>query len=96
MAVGAVGQVIATILWLYWLVLIGRLVFDFVQIFARNWRPRGPFLLLAEAIYSVTDPPLRLLRRIIPPLKLGGIQFDLAFLVLIIAVQILINVALAF
>ncbi len=92
----AVGQVIATVLWLYWLVLIGRLVFDFVQIFARSWQPRGPLLLLAEIIYSLTDPPLRLLRRIIPPLKLGGIQFDLAFLVLIIAVQILINVALAF
>lgn len=92
----AVGQVIATVLWLYWLVLIGRLVFDFVQIFARSWRPRGPLLILAEIIYSLTDPPLRLLRRVIPPLKLGGIQFDLAFLVLIIAVQILINVALAF
>jgi len=94
--VAAVGQVIATVLWLYWLVLIGRLVFDFVQIFARSWRPKGPLLILAEIIYSLTDPPLRLLRKVIPPLKLGGIQFDLAFLVLIIAVQILINVALAF
>ena len=92
----AIGQVIAVVLWLYWLVLIGRLIFDFVQIFARSWQPRGPLLILAEMIYSVTDPPLRLLRRVIPPLKLGGIQFDLAFLVLIIAVQILINVALAF
>ena len=92
----AVGQVIATVLWLYWLVLIGRLIFDFVQIFARSWRPRGPLLIVAEVIYSLTDPPLRLLRRVIPPLKLGGIQFDLAFLVLIIVVQILINVALAF
>jgi YggT family protein len=93
--VSAVGQIIATVLWLYWLVLIGRLVFDFVQIFARSWQPRGPLLFLAEIIYSLTDPPLRLLRKIIPPLKLGGIQFDLAFLVLIIAVQILINVALS-
>ena len=92
---GAVGDVIATVLWLYWLVLIGRFIFDFVQIFARSWRPRGPLLFVAELIYSVTDPPLRLLRRVIPPLKLGGIQFDLAFLILIIAVQILINVALA-
>lgn len=92
---GSVGDVIATVLWLYWLVLIGRLIFDFVQIFARSWRPRGPLLFIAELIYSVTDPPLRLLRRVIPPLKLGGIQFDLAFLILIIAVQILINVALA-
>ena len=90
-----VGQVLATVLWLYWLSLIGRLIFDFVQIFARSWQPRGPILVVAEAIYSVTDPPLRFLRRFIPPLKLGGVQFDLAFLILIIAVQILINVALA-
>ena len=90
-----VGQVLATVLWLYWLILIGRLIFDFVQIFARSWQPRGPILVIAEAIYSVTDPPLRFLRRFIPPLKLGGVQFDLAFLILIIAVQILINVALA-
>ena len=90
-----VGQVLATLLWLYWLILIGRLIFDFVQIFARSWQPRGPLLLVAEAIYTVTDPPLRLLRRIITPLRLGGVQFDLAFLILIIAVQILINVALA-
>lgn len=92
---GVVGQVLATVLWLYWLVLIGRLVFDLVQIFARSWQPRGPLLLLAEAIYSLTDPPLRLLRRVIPPLRLGGVQFDLAFLILIIGVQILINLALA-
>ena len=90
-----VGQVLATLLWIYWLILIGRLIFDFVQIFARGWQPRGPLLIVAEAIYTVTDPPLRLLRKVIPPLRLGGAQFDLAFLILIIAVQILINVALA-
>ena len=46
----AVGQVFATVLWLYWLVMIGRLVFDFVQVFARSWRPSGVLLLIAEAI----------------------------------------------
>ena len=90
----AVGQVLATALWLYWLVLIGRLVFDFVQVFARNWHPRGPLLLIAEAIYTITDPPLRLLRRVIPPLRIGSVQFDLAFLILLTALQILINLAL--
>jgi YggT family protein len=89
-----VGQILATALWLYWLVFIGRLVFDFVQIFAKSWRPRGIILLIAEAIYTVTDPPLRLLRRFIPPLRLGGVQFDLAFLIVLIGLQILINVAL--
>jgi YggT family protein len=90
----AVGQVLATLLWLYWLVMIGRLVLDLVQVFARDWRPSGILLLVAETIYTLTDPPLRLLRRIIPPVRIGSVQFDLAFLVLLIALQILINLAL--
>jgi YggT family protein len=89
----AVGEILATILWLYWLVFIGRLIFDFVQVFARSWRPSGILLLIAEAIYTVTDPPLRLLRRVIPPLRIGGMQFDLAFLIMLIGLQILICVA---
>lgn len=86
-----IGQVLATVLWLYWLVLIARLIFDFVQIFARSWEPRGPILLVAEFVYSITDPPLRALRKVIPPLRLGSVSLDLAFLVLILGVQILIN-----
>jgi YggT family protein len=79
---------LATLLWIYWLILIGRLIFDWVQVFARDWRPRGPLLLIAEAIYTVTDPPLNFLRRFIPPLRLGQISLDLSFLVLILAVGI--------
>lgn len=85
----AVGQVLATVLFLYWLAFIARLIFDFIQIFARNWRPTGPILVVAEFIYTITDPPLRVLRRIIPPLRLGGVQFDLAFLIMLIGLQIL-------
>jgi YggT family protein len=90
----AVGQVLATVLWLYWLVMIGRLILDLVQVFARDWRPSGLLLIIAETVYTVTDPPLRLLRRVIPPIRIGTVQFDLAFLILLIALQILINVAL--
>lgn len=89
-----IGQLLATVLWTYWLLFIVRIVFDLVQSFARSWRPRGPILLLAEAIYTVTDPPLRILRRVIPPLRLGAVQFDLAFLVILILLQVLINFAL--
>ncbi|MHB1067163.1 MAG: YggT family protein [Candidatus Nanopelagicales bacterium] len=90
----AVGQVLATVLWLYWLLMIGRLVLDFVQVFARSWRPTGVFLLIAEAIYTITDPPIRLVRKVVPPLRLGSIQFDLAFLIVLVGLQVLINVAL--
>ena len=85
------GQILGTVLWLYWLVLIARLVLDFARIFARSWQPRGPLLLIAEVVYSITDPPLRALRRVIPPLRLGSVSLDLAFLILILGVQILIN-----
>jgi YggT family protein len=73
---------------LFFVVLICRLVLDWIQVLARDWRPRGPVLVFAEFIYSVTDPPLKFLRRLIPPLSLGGIRLDLAFLVLILAVSL--------
>ncbi len=87
-----IGQWIATILWLYWLVLIIRLVFDLIQAFARNWQPRGIVLLIAEGVYTITDPPIKLLRRIIPPLRLGPVAFDLAFIILLFGLQILISI----
>ena len=83
---------IANILFLYLLVLIGRLVFDFVQIFARDWRPSGPILIIVEGIYSLTEPPLKLIRRVVPPLRLGQVSLDLGFLILLIGLQILIGI----
>lgn len=91
-----VGQVVYTVLWLYLLVLIARFVIDMVQVFARDWRPKGPVLVLAEAVYTITDPPLRVLRKVIPPLRVGGVALDLSFLVLFIVIQILMQVALRF
>src|SRR5699024_11513652 len=60
-----------------------RLVFDWIQVFSRDWRPKGLMLLIAEAVYTVTDPPLKLLRKVIPPLRIGNVALDLAFLFLI-------------
>ena len=79
-------------LYLFFLALIGRLVLDWVQALAREWRPSGPVLVAAEAVYTVTDPPLKFLRRLIPPLSLGAIRLDLAFLVLMLGVSILLSV----
>ena len=89
----AVGQWIALALFIYWIILIIRLVFDFVQIFARNWEPRGILLVIAEFIYTITDPPLKVLRRVIPTVRIGSVRFDLAFLILFIGLQILIQIA---
>jgi len=90
--VAVVAGILYLVLWLFFVALLVRLVFDFVQMFARSWEPHGVVLVLLEAIYTVTDPPLKALRRIIPPLRLGSIALDLSFLVLIIAVQIALSV----
>jgi len=85
-------EAIALVLLVFWFFLLARLVFDLVQAFSRNWTPRGPLLVLLELIYTVTDPPLRLLRRVIPPLRIGQVSFDLAFLILLLGTNILISV----
>jgi YggT family protein len=82
-------SVIGILLFVYLLLLIGRLILDWVQVFARDWRPRGAVLVVAEAVYTVTDPPLRLLRRIIPPLRLGSVQLDLGYIILFFVVSFL-------
>jgi YggT family protein len=82
-------SVIGILLFVYLLLLIGRLILDWVQVFARDWRPRGAVLVVAEAVYTVTDPPLRLLRRIIPPIRLGSVQLDLGYIILFFVVSFL-------
>ena len=84
---GPVGATVYFALWFFFLLLIGRLVLDYIQMFARSWRPRGPLLVVAEVVYTITDPPLKALRRVIPPLRIGQITLDLSFLVLVILVQ---------
>ncbi len=88
-----VGRLLSDLLFLFLLFLIFRLVMEYVFIFARSYRPTGFVLVLLELTYTVTDPPLKLLRRFIPPLRLGGISLDLAFFVLFILVSILRGVA---
>ena len=88
----SVRAVIYLVLYLYFLVLIGRLILDWIQVFARQWRPTGVVLVVAEAIYTLTDPPLKALRRVIPPLRLGAVSLDLGFLVLIIGISILLSI----
>ena len=85
----AVRDILQFVVFLYLLVLIGRVVFDWIRIFAREWRPRGPALLVAEPVYTLTEPPLRALRKVIPPLRLGGVLIDLSFMVLFFAVYLL-------
>jgi YggT family protein len=77
------------VLLVFFILLIARLVFDYVMMFARSWRPSGVAAVGLEVVYSVTDPPLKALRRVIPPLRLGNFSIDLGFMVLLFAVYLL-------
>jgi YggT family protein len=86
--VSPVAQVIYYLLFAFLLLLVARLVMEYVMLFARSWEPKGAVVVLLEVVYSITDPPLKFLRRFIPPLRLGGVSLDLSFLVLFVIVTI--------
>jgi YggT family protein len=90
--VGVIRGILHFIVLVFFVLLLGRLVLDWIQTLARAWRPHGVVLVIAEAVYTVTDPPLRALRRAIPPLRIGGFQVDLAFFLLFFVTFVLLGV----
>ena len=85
-------EVASFVLLVFFILLIARLVFDYVMMFARSWRPSGVAAVGLEVVYSVTDPALKALRRVIPPLRLGNFSIDLGFMVLLFVVYVLMQV----
>ena len=87
----AVGLVIHVILWVFIALLWVRFVVDWVQVFARAWVPHGVLLVGLEGVYSATDPPIKALRRVIPPLRIGSVSLDLSFLIVMIGAYVLLR-----
>ena len=83
------GRIIDVVLWVFIGMLWVRFIVDWVQVFARSWSPRGLILLVLEVVYSVTDPPIKALRRVIPPLRLGNFALDLSFIIVMISAYVL-------
>ncbi|RRC96400.1 YggT family protein [Schaalia canis] len=79
------GSVLYWLISLYLTVMIVRMILDWAQFFAPQWRPQGVVLVAANVIYALTDPPLLFLRKKIPALRLGnGLSLDVGFMVLFI------------
>jgi YggT family protein len=85
-------NIVASVLLVFLILLFARFVVDWVMVLARSWRPQGFVAAGLEVVYSTTDPPLKAVRKVIPPLNLGSIRLDLGFMVLLIAVVVLRNV----
>ena len=84
-----IWQIVSSVLLVFLVLLFARFVVDWVMVLARSWRPSGVVAAGLELVYSTTDPPLKAIRKIIPPLNLGSVRLDLGFMVLLIAVLIL-------
>jgi YggT family protein len=85
--------VLTYVLTLYLVVLVGCMILMWINVFVRHWYPPRFIKLIAETIFTLTDPPLKFLRRYIPPLRLGRVSMDLSFMVLFIVVLILLEEA---
>ncbi|WP_217184323.1 YggT family protein [Streptomyces sp. AC495_CC817] len=90
--VSIVASIVHLALLLYLLVLFARLILDYIPLFNREWRPKGAGLVVAEAVYTITDPPVRFFRRLIPPLRIGSISLDFGFSLTVLVVLILMNI----
>jgi YggT family protein len=90
--VSVIASIVHTALLLYLLVLFARLILDYIPLFNREWRPKGAGLVAAEVVYTITDPPVRFFRRLIPPLRIGSLSLDFGFSLTILIVLILMNI----
>ncbi|AAT89326.1 hypothetical protein ATY41_04135 [Leifsonia xyli subsp. xyli] len=95
LVVSVIANVLYYVLLIYFFVLWARFVLDLVRTFARQWRPRGVGLVLAESAYVATDPPIRFFRRVLPPLSMGPVALDfgwsLTMLVVIIGLYVTVS-----
>ena len=85
-------EALTYLLWIYVVIMIGVMIFSWVQAFSRDWHPSGILLVIAEVCYTLTDPPLKFIRRFVPPLRIGMRALDLSYTVLFIVVLILLEV----
>ena len=86
---GPVAFTLYTLLGIFLILMLIRLVVDWVQVFARSWTPRGPVLFVLEIVYTITDPPILFVRRFVPPLRLGAVALDTSFLIVLVVVYLL-------
>ena len=95
-AISVIAAILNILLLLYLLTLFVRVILEWIPVFNRAWRPRGAGLIAAEIVYTITDPPIRMFRRLIPPLRIGPVALDMGLTLTMIVVLILISITRSF
>lgn len=87
--VNALGSILLVAVSLYSWILLARIVIEMIQSFSRQFNPPRWFMMVAEVLFVITDPPVKALRKVIPPLQLGGIALDVSIIVLFLLLAVL-------
>lgn len=93
---GGLAVVIWWALQIFFLAMVGRLIIDLLLSVNRSWRPTGFVLILVESVMTVTDPPIKAVRKVIKPIRLGAIQLDLGWTVIVFGIFFLQRIVLSF
>jgi len=94
--VSTVAVVVYALLTIFLICMWVRFALDLAQMFARQWRPRRLVLVVAEGVFTVTDPPIKAIRRVVPPLRIGGAALDFAWSIVMLASIILLSIVAGF
>lgn len=95
MGVTSITYILALLLKIYLDLLIVRIVIEMIQSFSRQFRPPRWFALIAEPIFMVTDPPVKAVRKLVPPIQMGGVAMDVSILLLFLIIQVLLFIVLS-
>ncbi len=87
-----VWGLLSWVVWLYLMLLLIRAIVGWVQIFSRDWRPRGVILVIVEIAFTATDPPIKAVSRFVPPVRLGSVMLDVSFTLVSLACIVLLQV----
>lgn len=88
-AQSAFAQVLCVLLSVYWIILLTRIILSWAM--SLGWRPpySGPLRTILYLIDAVTDPVLRPLRALMPPIRAGGVGLDLSPLIAFVILFVL-------
>ena len=79
---------------IFWFLLLARIVVEMIATISRGWSPKGAVAVVLEWLFVITDPPVKALRKVIKPVRLGQVALDLSVLVLfviIIVIQVILS-----
>jgi len=84
-----IGAILGTALGVLQLILLARVVMDWAVILAGPPAHGSVRAKVTAGLYTITEPLLAPVRKVIPPLRMGGVGIDLSFIVVLVAVSIL-------